>query len=108
SGIGTEALAATKHRGDMADMAKPEDARCLVVDGTDCANPAVGQSETRQVNVLVRSIPATSPRRRMQRPAPVPQKSVSAIRHRQIRTVTWPAARHRNFVSVRDAGRLGI
>jgi hypothetical protein len=36
------------------------------------------------------------------------RKSVSAIRHRQIRTGTPPAARHRNFVSVRGAGRLGI
>jgi hypothetical protein len=26
----------------MADMAKPEDAACLVVDETDCAIPAVG------------------------------------------------------------------
>jgi hypothetical protein len=54
----------------MADMAKPEDAGCLVVDGTDCANPAVGKSEARQV-----SIPATSPQRRMQRPAPVLEKA---------------------------------
>jgi pimeloyl-ACP methyl ester carboxylesterase len=41
-------LAATKHRGDMTDLAKAEDAACLVV-------------ETRQVNALFPSVPATSP-----------------------------------------------
>jgi pimeloyl-ACP methyl ester carboxylesterase len=44
----------------MTDLAKAEDAACLVVDGTDCAIPAVGQSETRQVNALFPSVPATS------------------------------------------------
>jgi hypothetical protein len=92
----------------MADMAKPEDAACLVVDGTDCAIPAVGQSENRQVNVLFRSISRDVTATTDAAASAGARKSVSAIRHRQIRTVPSPAARHCNFVSVRDAGRLGI